>query len=84
MNMKETNKKYVKPDVEAVAFNMTSNISGTCGTFGGKQASYLTCTFEFTGNVSLFVTGLNGCAFSEDDNKVCYHNPADDIRIFSS
>lgn len=80
--MEQTEKKYVKPDVEEVVFEMTSNIAGNCGTIGGNHGSYLDCTFDIGGGFILFVS--DNCNHQADDQTFCYHvNTPDDV-VFSS
>lgn len=78
--MKQVEKKYVKPDVEEVIYEMDSNIAGGCDTISNNPSSYNECTYEDNG----FVFFLGKCADNAEDWGICYHVPTASNIVFSS
>ena len=71
-------KVYSKPEIFFECFRMSSSIANTC--------AVPTVDEPFEPNGMGFEIFVNNCAFTPDDERdgVCYQNPNDDTRIFSS
>jgi len=79
-------KTYTKPEIMFESFSFSTNIAGDCGILYGVSAENV-CGLDFGGDM-IFVDGVQGCQMTliPDDGTsgVCYHNPYDTIRLFTS
>ena len=76
-------KTYVKPEVYFESFELSANIAAGC-VFKTYHTEY-ECTYSVAGK-KLFLSP-NICTTSPQDydgTSMCYNNPTDDTKLFSS
>lgn len=78
---------YSKPDIIFEDFSLSAGIAAGCEKKIDTQYSGQ-CGLEF-GDLTLFVTGVSGCADPVTDgsskyNGLCYHIPSDSKNLFNS
>lgn len=79
-DMTAQQKKYVKPDVVEIVYEMDSNIAANCSVISKTQVDYNTCTYEEGG----FIVFIGKCENHADDFGFCYHVPTPSTSVFSS
>ena len=80
-------KTYTKPEIMFESFSFSTNIAGDCGILNGTSAEDVCGYLDYGGDM-IFLTGVHGCVIQiEQDapnSKICYHNPSDLNRLFTS
>lgn len=80
-------KAYVKPEIYFESFELSANIATGCSMIT-KNLGEGTCGLEVSPGIFAFLTGITGCQYTEQDKDnpygVCYHNPVDATKLFTS
>lgn len=72
-------KEYKKPELLFDSFELSMNIAGTCA----APINHTEKTCEIMPGVKLFLD-TNSCAVTPEDPSICYHNPSDTEKLFTS
>lgn len=78
-------KAYVKPEVYFENFQLSANIAAGCMHKTNHQENV--CGYSIPGVGAVFTTTVTGCTYTEESenyNGICYHNPSDDGKLFTS
>ena len=85
-------KRYEKPQIVFEDFTLSTNIAGTCGNVIDLQSSGI-CAMWGTGDIFIFVTGVQACEYTPTDmgyvdddvyDGICYHVPFETKNLFNS
>ena len=77
-------KTYVKPQVFFEDFQLSASIAAGCAYKTGHAMDI--CAYETAGLV-VFVAGVEACTTKTQDgglSGLCYHNPTDTTKLFTS
>ena len=77
-------KSYVKPQVLFEDFRLSADIAGNCKVITKNYNEAGECGLGTVKEDTVFVENWSGCAWGPFDDSVCYHNPTDLNRLFSS
>ena len=76
-------KTYIKPEVYFEDFELSANIASGCGK--PLNHAHVECYPTVPGIGTVFLTKEAGCDYtSPDDVGICYHNPTDESKLFTS
>ena len=82
--MKNMKKQYVKPELYFENFELSANIATGCEAPTNHTKDQ--CAYS-AGGESVFVEGVTNCTTITQDGQwgdLCYHNPSENNKLFTS
>ena len=80
-------KQYTAPGIVFESFSLSVSIAASCAV--ETNATKGSCGYDMGWNMFVFFEGIDAChiKIAEDgdlNNTICYHNPTEESRLFSS
>ena len=80
-------KLYKAPEIVFESFSLSVSIASDCAV--GTNATQGSCGYDMGWGMYIFFQGITACSTpivdeSDINNMICYHNPTDETRLFSS
>lgn len=76
-------KTYVKPEVYFESFELSANIATGCSTITKTLNEDQQCAYH-DGFEVIFLEKNSGCTTKATEDRLCYHNPHDGNKLFTS